>query len=164
MTVNGHGVCTVQHDMIIFDLACTRGHRFEGWFASGEAFDGQQAGGHVRCPVCDDAGVSRLPSAHVAVSKGGPVPVPAPAASPAPVPTQDATAGVPAEVIAKLREIVRGTENVGPRFPEEARRIHYNEAPARAIRGQASPEEADSLREEGIDFASLPPFLTEDRH
>ena len=47
---------------------------------------------------------------------------------------------------------------------EEARRIHYNEAPARAIRGQASPEEADSLREEGIEFASLPPFLTEDRH
>jgi hypothetical protein len=152
--------------MIIFDLACTRGHRFEGWFASGEAFDRQQAGGQVRCPVCDAAEVSRLPSAHVAVSKGGQVAVPAPAASAPspPVPTQDATAGMPAEVVARLREIVRGTENVGPRFPEEARRIHYNEAPARAIRGHASPEEADSLREEGIDFAPLPPFLTEDRH
>jgi len=152
--------------MIIFDLACARGHRFEGWFASGEAFDRQQAGGHVRCPVCDAAEVARLPSAHVAVSKGGRAAVSAPAASPppTPAPTQDATAGMPAEVIAKLREIVRGTENVGPRFPEEARRIHYNEAPARAIRGQASPEEADSLREEGIDFAPLPPFLTEDRH
>lgn len=152
--------------MIIFDLACTRGHRFEGWFASSEAFDGQQAGGQVRCPVCDDAGVSRLPSAHVAVAKGGKAAIAAPAGSPPPLPapTQDATAGMPAEVVAKLREIVRGTENVGPRFPEEARRIHYNEAPARAIRGQASPEEADSLREEGIDFAPLPPFLTEDRH
>ena len=151
-------------DMIIFDLACTRGHRFEGWFASGEVFEQQQAGGHVRCPVCDDAEVARLPSAHVAVSKGGPATVPAPAASPPPPPAPHATAGLPAEVVAKLREIVRGTENVGPRFPEEARRIHYNEAPARAIRGQASPEEADSLREEGIDFAPLPPFLTEDRH
>ncbi len=152
--------------MIIFDLACTRGHRFEGWFASGEVFEQQHAGGHVRCPVCDAAEVARLPSAHVAVSKGGRAAVSAPAASPppTPAPTQDATAGMPAEVIAKLREIVRGTENVGPRFPEEARRIHYNEAPARAIRGQASPEEADSLREEGIDFAPLPPFLTEDRH
>mgnify|MGYP006358608833 CR=1 FL=1 len=152
--------------MKVLNLRCANGHGFEGWFASGEAFEQQQSGGHVRCPVCDDAGVSRLPSAHVAVSKGGPVRVPAPAASapPPPAPTQDATAGVPAEVIAKLREIVRGTENVGPRFPEEARRIHYNEAPARAIRGQASREEADSLREEGIDFAPLPPFLTEDRH
>jgi len=152
--------------MIIFDLACARGHRFEGWFASGEVFEQQQAGGHVRCPVCDAAEVARLPSAHVAVSKGGRAAVSAPAASPppTPAPTQDAPAVMPAEVIAKLREIVRGTENVGPRFPEEARRIHYNEAPARPIRGQASPEEADSLREEGIDFAPLPPFLTEDRH
>jgi len=152
--------------MIIFDLACTRGHRFEGWFASGEGFEQQQAVGQVRCPVCDDAEVARLPSAHVAVSKGGQVAVTAPAAStpPPPAPSQDATAGMPVEVIARLREIVRGTENVGSRFPEEARRIHYNEAPARAIRGQASPEEAESLREEGIDFAPLPPFLTEDRH
>jgi len=84
--------------------------------------------------------------------------------SPTPVEASDATAGLPAEVVAKLREIVRATENVGPRFPEEARRIHYDEAPARAIRGQASPDEAAALREEGIDFASLPPFLTEDRH
>jgi len=151
--------------MIIFDLACTRGHRFEGWFASGEAFDRQQAGGQVRCPVCDDDTVSRLPSAHVAVSKSARVPAPvAPPAAPVPTEAADATAGLPPEVVAKLREIVRATENVGPRFPEEARRIHYNESPARAIRGQASPEEADSLREEGIDFAPLPPFLTEDRH
>jgi len=151
--------------MIVFDLACTRGHRFEGWFASGEAFERQQAVGHVRCPVCDDAGVARLPSAHVAVSKGGRDPATAPARpSPTPVEASDATAGLPAEVVAKLREIVRATENVGPRFPEEARRIHYDEAPARAIRGQASPDEAAALREEGIDFASLPPFLTEDRH
>jgi hypothetical protein len=76
----------------------------------------------------------------------------------------DSTAGFPDELIRKLREVVRNTENVGHRFPEEARKIHYEEVPARPIRGQASKEEADSLREEGIDFASLPPFLTHDQH
>ena len=59
---------------------------------------------------------------------------------------------------------MRSTEDVGERFPEEARRIHYEETPARAIRGQASPEEAEALAEEGIDFASLPPYLTRDTH
>lgn len=149
--------------MIIFDLACTHGHRFEGWFASGDAFERQQAAGQVRCPVCDDDSVARLPSAHVAVSKGSQPPAPAPAAQPA-SPGVETAAGLPAEVVAKLREIVRATENVGARFPEEARRMHYNETPARAIRGRASPEEAEALRDEGIDFAPLPPFLTEDRH
>ena len=87
-----------------------------------------------------------------------------PAVAPPSAPGPEATAGLPAEVVAKLREIVKATENVGARFPEEARRMHYNETPARAIRGRASPEEADALREEGVDFAPLPPFLTEDRH
>ena len=64
----------------------------------------------------------------------------------------------------KLREIVRNTENVGRRFPEEARKIHYEEVPPRPIRGQASKDDADALREEGIDFAPLPPFLTRDHH
>jgi hypothetical protein len=152
--------------MIVFDLACTHGHRFEGWFASGDAFVQQQAAGQVRCPVCDDPGIARLPSAHISKATGERTRARAPApAAPPPAPSgMDATAGLPAEVVAKLREIVRATENVGPRFPEEARRIHYNEAPARAIRGQASPDDAEALREEGIEFAPLPPFLTEDRH
>jgi len=76
----------------------------------------------------------------------------------------NAIGGLPAEVITKLREIVHSTENVGPRFPEEARKIHYQEIPARPIRGQASREEADEMREEGIEFASLPPFLTRNSH
>jgi hypothetical protein len=59
---------------------------------------------------------------------------------------------------------VRNTENVGRRFPQEARKIHYQEAPARAIRGQASRDEAKALTEEGIDFTSLPAFLTNDTH
>ena len=68
------------------------------------------------------------------------------------------------EVLAKLREVVRSTENVGRRFAEEARKIHYNEVPARAIRGQASHDEAQELSDEGIEFAPLPPFLTNDTH
>ena len=67
---------------------------------------------------------------------------------------------LPAEFLHKLRETIRNTEDVGRRFPEEARKIHYEEIPARAIRGQASPEEADELREEGIEFASLPLLLS----
>jgi hypothetical protein len=73
-------------------------------------------------------------------------------------------AALPPEVLAKLREIVRNTENVGPRFPEEARKIHYDEAPARAIRGQASKEESAELAEEGIAVTTLPDFLLRDTH
>ncbi len=72
--------------------------------------------------------------------------------------------GLPAELLAKLRDVIRNTENVGRRFPEEARKIHYEEAPARAIRGQASKEESAALAEEGIDFSPLPEFLTRETH
>ena len=79
-------------------------------------------------------------------------------------PSHDVVAGMPEEVLSKLSEIVRNTENVGRRFPEEARKIHYNEAPARSIRGQASKDEAQELSDEGIEFSQLPPFLTGDTH
>lgn len=149
--------------MIVFDLACAHGHRFEGWFPSGEDFERQQGAGLVHCPVCDDGGVKRLPSARVNVPKS--LPAPAPAKAPPAIQQPDnAVAGLPAELVEHLREVVRSTENVGARFPEEARKIHYNEVPARSIRGKASPEEAEALREEGIDFAPLPPFLAPDSH
>lgn len=147
--------------MIVYDLACAHGHRFEGWFGSGDDFEQQQSKGLVRCPMCDVAQVERLPSARVAVPKGAPAAAPAATAS---TPNDNAVAGIPPELIAKLREVVRNTENVGTRFPEEARKIHYEEVPARAIRGQASPEEAQALRDEGIDFAPIPPVLTGDTH
>ena len=148
--------------MIVYELACTHSHRFEGWFGSGDDFVQQQARGLVRCPVCDVPQVERLPSARVAVPKGAPAPAPVAAATTAP--GDNAITGIPPELIAKLREVVRNTENVGTRFPEEARKIHYEEVPARAIRGQASPEEAQALRDEGIDFAPIPPVLTGDTH
>ena len=134
--------------MIVFELACAHGHRFEGWFASGEDFAQQQERGLVTCPICDDARVERVPSARVAVAREarheprGAARDNAPAADATEErPTDDATAratGLPIEALAKLRELVRNTENVGHRFPEEARRIHYKETAPRAIRGQAS--------------------------
>ncbi len=151
--------------MIVFDLACAQGHRFEGWFPSGDEFERQLGAGLVHCPVCDGAQVKRLPSARVNVPRAAQAAAPVPAAAaPQASGAGDTVAGLPPELIAKLREVVRNTENVGARFPEEARRIHYDEAPARAIRGQASPAEAQALRDEGIDFAPLPPFLTPDAH
>jgi hypothetical protein len=148
--------------MIIFELACGQGHRFEGWFASAEDFARQSDARLVCCPVCDDAGVARVPSAKVRVGSGTADATEVTAAPAAPV--QQSIAGLPSEVLAKLRAIVRNTENVGRRFPEEARKIHYDEAPARAIRGQASPEESAELAEEGIDVSTLPDFLLRDTH
>jgi hypothetical protein len=101
----------------------------------------------------------RVPSAKVHVGKAT-IDVPRAAEEP----ETEKAAAMPDELVRKLREIVRNTENVGPRFPEEARKIHYEEAPVRPIRGQASKDEADALRDEGIDFTALPPFLTRDHH
>ena len=147
--------------MIVFDLTCSQGHRFEGWFASADDFERQAKAVMVRCPVCDDASVARLPSAKVHVGRAT---IDAPRTTEEPEAEKTMVAGIPDELVRKLREIVRNTENVGPRFPEEARKIHYEEVPSRPIRGQASKDEADALREEGIDFTQLPPFLTRDQH
>ena len=147
--------------MIIFDLTCGHGHRFEGWFASADDFEHQSKAVLVRCPVCDDSSVVRVPSAKVHVGRAT---EDAPRAVEEPETPTEAAAGLPAELVKKLREVVRNTENVGRRFPEEARKIHYEEVPPRPIRGQASKDESDALREEGIDFAPLPPFLTRDHH
>ncbi len=149
--------------MIVFDLHCGHGHSFEGWFASGDEFLRQQGASMVRCPVCDDAAVERLPSAKVRVRKHGGEPASRAPQPPAP-PMQDAVAGFPPDLVAKLREVVRNTEDVGERFAEEARKIHYEETPARPIRGRASPDDAQALTEEGIEFASLPAFLTRESH
>ena len=152
--------------MIIFELACGHGHRFEGWFASGEEFTRQQQRSLVTCPVCDDANVERLPSARVSVAKGA-ARDNAPPAEPAEERStaSDAVAvGLPTEALVRLREMVRNTENVGRRFPEEARKMHYQEVPHRAIRGQASRDEAKALTDEGIEFTSLPAFLSGETH
>lgn len=140
--------------MIIFDLSCASAHRFEGWFASRAEFDRQKDGGLIRCPSCDSKEIRLMPSAvHVASSTRNDSPR-------APHP-QNPVAAMPAQQpLAVLRQLVNAlvatSEDVGTRFADEARKIHYEEAPARSIRGQATPAERESLREEGIDVLQIP--------
>jgi hypothetical protein len=132
--------------MKVLNLRCVNDHRFEGWFASGEDFESQSGRGLVECPLCGDHAISRLPSApHLNVSG---------LRQEAP----NAEAGKPLQAawLKALRRMVESTEDVGERFPEEARRIHYGEVPDRGIRGRASQEDAQALRDEGIEVMTLP--------
>ena len=136
--------------MKIFDLMCGAEHRFEGWFASAEEFAGQKAKGLVGCPTCGAHDVDRIPSA-TRYNTGAAKP-PAP-----PRPEgQDPMALAQKLYSRMLDELLTRSEDVGAAFPDEARRIHYHEVPARMIRGQASNEEHDALVEEGIPVARLP--------
>ncbi|MDN7970016.1 DUF1178 family protein [Burkholderia multivorans] len=130
--------------MKVLDLQCPHGHRFEGWFASADEFESQLSRKLVECPVCGTTEVSRMPSAPRLNLSG--------ATQAQPVDPR----ALQAQVMRALREVLAKTENVGERFAEEARRIHYNEAPARSIRGVATPEDAQALVEEGIDVMPLP--------
>jgi hypothetical protein len=141
--------------MIVYDLICTHQHRFEGWFASADDFTRQAQGTLVRCPICDDSAIERRPSMNVQVGRAT---VPAAERKDAPV-VQIQAEG---EALKALRQLIAQSDNVGPGFAEEARKIHYEEAPQRSIRGQATKEEAAELRDEGIDFMSLPSALTRD--
>jgi len=143
--------------MIVYELACAQEHRFEGWFASADDYAQQRERSMVRCPMCDDAVIERRPSANVQVGRAS-----APAQVPAESTGTSAATTTQAEVLRMLRTMVEHSVDVGAAFPEEARKIHYEEAPARSIRGQASPEETVALREEGIDVLSLPKFLSRD--
>jgi hypothetical protein len=145
--------------MIVYELACAHAHRFEGWFASAEDYERQRQRTMVRCPVCDDAAIERRPSANIQVGRAA---APAKPAATAAEPAETVAIGGEAELLKQLRKMVRAAADVGTAFPDEARKIHYEEVPKRAIRGQATTEEADALREEGIDFLSLPAFLTRD--
>ena len=153
--------------MIVYDLVCARQHRFEGWFGSAEDFVRQRDDALIRCPLCDDASIQRRPSANIQVGRAPEAPAgPSKPATPAvakDAEPRQAMIPVPdAKMLSALHKLVAETENVGRSFPEEARKIHYEEAPKRGIRGQATSEEADALREEGIEFMSLPNILTRD--
>jgi len=146
--------------MIVYDLICAQQHRFEGWFGSSEEFARQRGDALIRCPMCDDAKIERRPSANIQVGRAT---IPAPE-TPSPVTEhKDApVANVEAQALKVIRRLIAETDNVGRAFPEEARKIHYEEAPKRGIRGQATHEEADALREEGIEFMSVPDLFTRD--
>lgn len=143
--------------MKVLDLRCANGHGFEGWFASDEDFMGQNGRGLVECPLCADKVVTRLPSAPRLNLSGAREPLPVPPPGPKPQPTVEARpADLQAAWLQTVRHLLASTEDVGERFAEEARRIHYGEEPQRGIRGQATPEERLALLEEGIETMSLP--------
>lgn len=151
--------------MIIYDLSCDNAHRFEGWFRSADDFEAQLAQHIVRCPQCDSDDVRRIPSA-VAIGGGHNEPASVPVSSAGRA--RAATALMPAgeQITAAYRQLVRAitenSEDVGSTFADEARKIHYNEAPERPIRGQATPEECEALRDEGIEIMNLPMLGDED--
>ena len=126
--------------MIVLNLVCQHEHRFEGWFASAEAFEDQRKRGLLTCPVCNDGEVSRLPSGPRVITS-------APAKESE---ERETAAAVQAQLREAIQAYVRSSENVGQRFPEEVRKIHYKEVPARNIRGVATIEETRELQEEGI--------------
>jgi len=156
--------------MIRYALNCEQGHVFESWFQNSAAFEKQAKRALVTCPICGSAKVEkaimapRLARAEVP----GPVPPPPPVA-PAVVPAPSPALGkAPVAIMSpherelrkKLKElrdhITKNADYVGPRFPEQARKIHYGETAHRSIYGEASPDEARELYEEGIEFHPLP--------
>ncbi len=143
--------------MKVLDLQCTHGHLFEGWFASEDDFQGQLGRGLVECPMCGDtAVVKRLSAPRLNLGAT------APEAKATPVPSERQSVMVPPEAALQaawmkaVAHVMSHTEDVGERFAEEARRIHYGESDERGIRGQATREETQALLEEGISVLPLP--------
>lgn len=142
--------------MIHYSLQCEQTHGFEGWFASSDDFDRQKTQGLVTCPYCDSKSVTKtLMAPNVTTGR-----------------QKEKTQAVAMDtmrrdMIDKIKEAVKeiraNADDVGERFPEEARKIHYGETEARGIIGQATPDEAQALTEEGIEVAPLP-FFPEDQH
>lgn len=175
--------------MIRYALNCDQGHNFESWFANSGAYDKQAKRGLVTCPMCGSAKVEKAIMApnlapnlaanlgHSAMADPRPPtpvpPTPPPPLQPAPmppIPPKTPVAMMSAaerELRHKLKElrdhITKNAHYVGPRFPEEARKIHYGEAEHRSIYGEASSEEAKQLSEEGIEFHPLP-ILPDDKN
>lgn len=163
--------------MKVYNLSCSFDHRFEGWFASEEDCVTQQANGMLTCPLCNSTAITRMPSApHIAKShtqseaaQGKSSSTELALANPeSKQPSKDdlvavtrtdhaqLEAQVQAAFLNGMRELMSRSEDVGSAFAEEARKIHYKESPERSIRGHTTVDEAESLRDEGIEVLSLP--------
>jgi hypothetical protein len=156
--------------MILYRLRCSKGHEFESWFKDSKSYERQEKKSLIGCAVCGDAKVTRALMAPRLGTKGNKktaaMTSEAPAAPPAPAPTpqQQQMAALAKhmpkemrETLLKLREQVeKNCEHVGPKFAEEARKIHYGESDKRGIYGETSDEEAEALADEGIEFGRLP--------
>jgi hypothetical protein len=158
--------------MIRYALRCGKDHTFESWFQDSAAYDAQVARKLVTCPVCNSTAIEKaIMAPRIAGRKGRAkeAPLPAPATTPE-TPTAESTPLMMAqerELRAKLKElrdhIVKNADNVGERFPNEARKMHYGEIEHRPIYGEASSEEARALIEEGVEVSPLP-VLPDDRN
>jgi hypothetical protein len=147
--------------MIKYALACEKDHSFESWFPDSGSYETQARRGLIACPVCASTRVSKaiMAPAIVGGQKAERRPI---EASPGPVALLDERQQRLREMTRRLRdEIVANTDDVGRKFPEEARAIHEGDAPARSIRGQATPEEARALIDEGVGVLPLP-FLPDE--
>ncbi len=133
--------------MKVFNLRCANDHRFEGWFAGEDDYVAQAEGAKIECPLCGNSAITRLPSAP-RLNLGSSQREETQAVTQSP--------DVQSLWMQALRRVIENTEDVGERFPEEARRIHYGEEPERGIRGRASRDETEALREEGIEVMPLP--------
>jgi len=145
--------------VIKYSLICDQEHGFEAWFGSSEDYETQRKRGFVECPVCGSKDISKALMAPgvSGTKKNDDTQVPMAAMQPQ----------MPAEMVEKLREIKthieKNSENVGDKFPEEARKIYYGEAEARGIYGKATVEEASNLMEEGVGVLPIPE-LPEDKN
>jgi hypothetical protein len=156
--------------MIRYALNCDHGHTFDSWFANSAAYDRQAKRALIACPVCESTKVEKaIMSPRLGRSDAGDTPdpktppiaapptPPAPGAAPAPVAVMSPPERELRKKLKELREhLTKNADYVGPRFPEQARKIHYGEIEHRSIYGEASPDEAKELHEEGIAFHPLP--------
>ncbi|MEN9329990.1 MAG: hypothetical protein RLZZ484_1178 [Pseudomonadota bacterium] len=153
--------------MKVLDLQCTHSHAFEGWFASEEDFQGQLSRGLVECPLCGDRDITKklsAPRLNLATLRGDKPIEPAtlaPAAAESNAPSSQEVASLApqqlqAAWLQMVQHVMANTEDVGEKFADEARKIHYGESQERNIRGQASREETEALQEEGIAVMPLP--------
>jgi hypothetical protein len=146
--------------MIKYQLVCAHEHIFDAWFRGSAAYDVQAGAGEVLCPVCGTTDVSKaLMTPRLGRRKGAEAPVPAvpEAAPPVPAAKPAMMAAAMGQILRELRSVVeKNCENVGEKFADEARKIHYGEAEPRGIYGQTTPKEADDLRDEGVEFHTVP--------
>ena len=148
--------------MIHYDLRCGEDHAFDGWFKDSSAFDKLAKRGMVECPHCGDTKVERALMRPAVPKKGNAMlPAPVPATQPAvPAPAAMAAGPMPAHLRAMLQrmraEVEKHCDYVGPQFADEARKMHRGESDKRGIYGETTPDEADSLAEEGIEVSRIP--------
>jgi hypothetical protein len=148
--------------VIKYLLGCASGHEFESWFRASADFDAQSRSGEIACPHCGSVEVSKQPMAPSVVTKRARAEIPsekmvsAPAAAAATNSSPDGAA-IREALRAFTQKVIANTEDVGPRFAEEARKIHFGETEERQIRGSSTLEEARELAEDGVPFGILPP-------